>query len=139
MSRRKILLCGNYDVVVLCGTFLKKSDSISVPGYIFIGNNRSSLHRNVTRGPGGVCFLIKESLYEMFNISVFDRTKQDILWIKLKAKTSDLCFCLCVCYLPPGGSTRQCDPESFFTDLLYQYQNAGIVCISGDINSCIWK
>jgi hypothetical protein len=90
MSRRKILLCGNYDVVVLCETFLKKSDSISVPGYIFIGDNRSLLHRNVTRESGGICFLIKESLYEMFNISVLDITKQDIVWIKLKAKTSDL-------------------------------------------------
>jgi hypothetical protein len=53
MFRRKIPLCGNYDVLSLCETLLKKSDSISVPGYRFIDNNRSVLHRNTRRGSGG--------------------------------------------------------------------------------------
>ncbi|CAC5398782.1 unnamed protein product [Mytilus coruscus] len=69
-----------------------------------------------------------------------DCSKEDILWIKLQEKGSTLCFCLCVCYLPPEGSSRWCDPETFFADLLYQvykYQNEGTVCISGDFNSRI--
>ena len=48
---------------------------------------------------------------------------------------------LLVCLLfATEGSTRQCDPELFSTDLLYQiyqYPNEGIVCISGDFNSRI--
>lgn len=98
------------------------------------------LHRNAKRGSGGVCFLIKDSVYKFFDVTLLDCSKEDILWIKLQEKGSTLCFCLCVCYLPPKGSSRRCDPETFFADLLYQvymYQNEGTVCISGDFNSRI--
>ena len=126
--------------MALCETFLRGSDILSVPGYKFIGNNRLVLHQNARRGSGGVCFLIKDKIFDLFNVSVLDSSKQDILWIKLKSKESDLCYCLCVCYLPPEGSSRHSDPNSFFNDLLcqtYEYQNEGIICISGDFNARI--
>ncbi|CAC5400384.1 unnamed protein product [Mytilus coruscus] len=138
--RKSVLLCGDYDFIALCETFLRNSDTISVPGYRFVGKNRSVLHRNAKRGSGGVCFLIKDSVYKFFDVTLLDCSKEDILWIKLQEKGSTLCFCLCVCYLPPEGSSRWCDPETFFADLLYQvykYQNEGTVCISGDFNSRI--
>ena len=47
-------------------------------------------------------------------------------------------LCLCVAYLPPVGSSRQTDPETFFTILLeqvYAHQNKGELVITGDFNA----
>ncbi|VDI22790.1 Hypothetical predicted protein [Mytilus galloprovincialis] len=49
-------------------------------------------------------------------------------------------FCICVCYLPPKGSTRTNDPEQFYSDLtrqVYMYQNLGklYILVVGDFNS----
>ena len=59
-----------------------------------------------------------------------------ILWVKFWNNESS--FCVCVCYLPPDGSTRLNDAEQFYTRLteqVYQYQNLGNVFICGDFNS----
>ena len=45
---------------------------------------------------------------------------------------------MCVCYLPPDGSTRLNDAEHFYmslTEQVYQYQNEGNIYICGDLNS----
>ena len=47
-------------------------------------------------------------------------------------------FNLCVCYLPPEGSSRYVNVDEFFDTLLtkvYQYQNMGQYYICGDFNS----
>ncbi|CAC5399187.1 unnamed protein product [Mytilus coruscus] len=137
--RKSVLSRSDYDVIALCETFLRNSYTISVPEYRFIGKNRSVLHRNAKRGSGGVCFLIKNSVYKSFDVTLLDCSKDNILWIKLQEK-NQIYVSVCVCYLLPEGSSRRCDPETVFADLLYQiymYQNEGTVCISGDFNSRI--
>ncbi|KAK6191131.1 hypothetical protein SNE40_002872 [Patella caerulea] len=74
------------------------------------------------------------------DISILDDSYEDILWIKLSSKSCDFKMCLCVCYLPPTGSSRMSDPDLFFLTLsqqIYSYQNQGLLCICGDFNSRI--
>ncbi|CAC5381001.1 unnamed protein product [Mytilus coruscus] len=65
-----------------------------------------------------------------------DESIEDILWVKLTNGYET--FCICVCYLPPKGSTRTNVPEQFYSDLtrqVYMYQNLGKFYIVGDFNS----
>ena len=63
---------------------------------------------------------------------------EDVIWLKLEHKQSGHKFTVCICYLPPEGSSRRCDGEAFYSDLMlkfYDYQNDGDVIICGDFNS----
>ena len=67
-----------------------------------------------------------------------DISVEDILWIQLKSKSSNLSMCLAVCYLPPTESSRPIDQEMLFDNLLQQVycnQNKGYTIILGDFNS----
>ena len=71
-----------------------------------------------------------------YEYCVLDNAFDDILWVKFWNNESS--FFVCVCYLPPDGSTRLNDAEQFYTRLteqVYQYQNLGNVFICGDFNS----
>ena len=81
---------------------------------------------------------IKRSFLDSFQYEycVLDTKYEDILWVKFW--NNDSSFCVCVCYLPPDGSSRRNDAEEFYTRLteqVYQYQNEGNVYICGDFNS----
>ena len=79
---------------------------------------------------------IKMSFLNKFRYCILDDTYDDILWVKFW--NADSSFCVCVCYLPPDGSTRTNDAEEFYrilTEQVYQYQNIGNIHICGDFNS----
>ena len=40
------------------------------------------------------------------------------MWLKLKHRASDDTLNICICYLPPDGSSGKCDAEAYFTDLM---------------------
>ena len=55
---------------------------------------------------GGIGFLIKQSLYEEYDVSIIDSETEGILWLKFLTKyVIGTGFCCCVCYLPPIEST----------------------------------
>ena len=63
---------------------------------------------------------------------------EDVIWLKLKHRVSDDKLNICLCYLLPDRSSRKCDAEAFFTDLMtkvYEYQNEGDIIICGDFNA----
>ncbi|ESO89846.1 hypothetical protein LOTGIDRAFT_164534 [Lottia gigantea] len=129
---------GNFDVLFLCETFLRFNEKIAVNGYKWLGRNRDITHKKAKRGSGHVGFLIRNNIYDEYHVSILDESLEDILWIKLAHKSSDTYVCLCVCYLPPNGSSYMTDAEQFYNNLLnqvYSFQNEGLVCISGDFNS----
>ena len=60
------------------------------------------------------------------------------MWVELVLKTTSEQFCICVCYLPPEGSSRNVDPRGFFDSLLSQiivYHDRRPYMICGDFNA----
>ena len=113
---------------------------ISFSDYKWFGHNRTNLHSNARRGSGGVGCFVKRSLLDRFEVSMVDRSIEDIMWLKIKCLRSDESVLFCICYLPPENSSRKVDAEHFYTNLMhqvYQYQNIGKIVICGDLNSRI--
>ena len=140
-ARVKCLKSADLDILAIAETHLREKESLSVPGYIWFGKNRSTNHVNANRGSGGVGILIKEHLLDWFDVSILDNSIDDMMWIKLKCKLYVLsAICLCVCYLPPVNSSRQVCPVEYFDKLLdcvYSYQTEGQIVLCGDFNSRI--
>ena len=95
--------------------------------------------KNEVRGSGGVGLLVKERLYDKFNINVWDSSYEGILWVRFEQQeNSQVIFLICVCYLPPSSSSRGDTSQEFFETLGNQYllySNCGLVCIFGDFNA----
>ena len=113
---------------------------ISFSDYKWFGHNRTNLHSNARSGSGGVGCFVKRSLLDRFEVSIVDRSKEDIMWLKIKCLRSDESVFFCICYLPPENSSLKVDAEHFYTNLMhqvyqYQYQNIGKIVICGDLNS----
>lgn len=119
---------------------LTGEQQLVVPGYTWVGHNRTALHHRARTGSGGVGFLIKDSLLQHVSVSVLDSTAEDVLWVQLRGTEVNFVFNLCVCYLPPEGSSRHVDAQEFYENLLGQvfaYNNNGGFYICGDLNSRI--
>ena len=96
------------------------------------------MHGNARRGSGGVGVLIREELYDSFEVETVDRNIEGILWICFKCKyDSDFNFSIAAFYLPPSDTRRPNDQEKFFENLLQVYcnQSMGNTIICGDFNS----
>ena len=85
---------------------------------MYIGKNRSDIHSNAKRGSGGVGIFIKQTFLNNYDFKILDDKNDDILWIKFWNGDDNLC--ICVCYLPPQGSSKDNCEESFFTLLTEQ-------------------
>ena len=94
---------------------------------------------NARTSSGGVGFLVRTSLLSDLEVSVIGETVDDVIWIKMKYRTVlNICFCICVCYLPPANSSRPVCASLFYDKLLkkvYLYHTYGTVVICGDLNS----
>ena len=106
------------DIIGVSETHLKDNDSIDFEGYTWFANNRSNTHINAWSGSGGVAFLVKNTLFNNFEVSICDKSNEGILWLKLKHKYDDFYLFPCVCYLPPKYSTRQIDVNTFYDSIL---------------------
>ena len=114
------------DIIGLAETHLRDNNIPFIKGYSAFTHNRTQLHRRAKVGSGGVCVLIKLYILEQFTVKIPDNDIEDILWVKLVHKTTSEQFCICVCYLPPEGSSRNVDLRGFFDTLLsqiYVYQD----------------
>ena len=110
-------------------------------GYRWFGNNRKSLHVNAKVGSGGVGFLVRNDILDRFNVSVLDDEYEGILWLKLQStKSTNDCFCMCVCYLPPENSRRAVNVNEFFDTLItliYTHQTfVGFLFLLGSGKGC---
>lgn len=103
--REKILLDHNPDVISLNETHLKHNDVIHLQGYIWFGHNRMK-HFKAVKGSGGVGFLVKNELFEFYEVNVKDTSLEGILGLQFKNRFSGYCFAIFTCYLPPEESTR---------------------------------
>ena len=125
------------DIFGIAETFLQGNTVLTVDGYTWYGQNRKHLHDNARRGSGGVGCFVKSTLLNSYSVSILNSDTEGILWLRLDAKMSNDCICLCVCYLPPENSSRAVDGNSFYDKLfdhICTYQNTGDLIICGDFN-----
>ena len=121
-------------IIGLVQTHLTGNNDIILDGYRWFGNNRKSLHVNAKVGSGGVGFLVRNDILDSFNVSVLDDEYESILWLKLQStESTNDCFCICVCDLPPENSTRAVNVNEFFDTLITQIYTYQFIC--GDFNS----
>ena len=126
------------DLLALAETHLISNNELRVAGYTWVGQNRTNIHISARNGSGGVGLLIENTFASNYNIQILDKGHEGILWINFKHILNGTCFNLCVCYLPPEGSSRYVNVDEFFDTLLtkiYQYQGMGQYYICGDFNS----
>lgn len=127
------------DIIGVAETHFKHGQNLDLNGYLWFGNNRKHLHVRARAGSGGVGVLVKESLCNDFNISIVDSAKEGILWVNFEpTATSGARFYVCVCYLPPEGSTRNVNVHDFYDTLLsdiYTIPGSNMFYICGDFNS----
>ena len=131
------MLHSELDILCVAETKLIGEDVLNIAEYTWLGHNRLQLHRNAWAGSGGVGILVRNTLLRDYSVSVLDKTCEGILWIQFKGKENAEDFNVCVCYLPPEGSTRNVDAEEYFETLLsqvYCYQDK-LMFICGDFNS----
>ena len=69
------------DIFGICETFFRGNEEPEVHGYKWIGNNRKDMHKRANRGSGDVGAFIKDGLYDYFDITPLDKSKDDIIWM----------------------------------------------------------
>ena len=127
------------DAIGVAETHLSPRDVVQMDRYTWIGHSRKTKHKKAVSSSGGVGLLIKSELMRKFEVVILDKSHEDILWVNLVCKEDESkCFPMCVCYLPPEGSSSNIDPNDFFNTLLHQvsrFQKLGTFQIIGDFNS----
>ena len=53
----------------------------------------------------GVCILLKEIIYGNFNVSIVDKTYDDIMALTLRCKTFNHLLLIIAAYIPPENSS----------------------------------
>ena len=66
-----------YDI--LCETWLKKDQTVSLPGYSWFGQSRLRISQRAIQGSGGVGILVKSNLLQDYNASILDSQIEGIL------------------------------------------------------------
>ena len=106
----------------------------------FLWHNRQHTHINAPKGSGGVGIFVRNSLFDLFEINVVDRTYDGILGILLKSKLTDHDIVIYTVYLSPENSLWGRNATDFYSHLVGQVylsfdNDAVFVC--GDFNSRI--
>ena len=81
--------------------------------------------------------LVKNNILHLYSASIINKDVEGILWVQLTCKQTREMFRVCVCYLPPEGSSRKFDAQDFYDSLLthiYMYQTDCPFVICGDFN-----
>ena len=138
MLRSNVIKACNLDIVCLCETFLKDEQTIEVPGYSWFGNNRKSISKRAFRGSGGVGILIRDSVLKQYSVASISDKHEGIIWLQFINRTTNKQFGICVCYLPPAGSSRGDQSQEFFDTLkalVIDNYHLGEFLICGDFNA----
>ena len=94
------------DILCLTETHLCGNEVINLPGYMWFGHNRKSVHKKVWRGSGGVGVLVANHVLESFSVNILSNDFENILCINLVHTATAETFGVCTAYLPPSNSSR---------------------------------
>ena len=128
------------NIICLIETHLLEGNNIKVEGYSWYGQNRKLKHIQAERDTGGIGILVKNSLYEDFNISIIDKQYERILAMNFEHKISHVNISVMCTYLPPENSIYGMDSSSFFSHLIsltYETMSSDLTLICGDLNARI--
>ena len=128
----------NLDIICVNETFLLEEQELNIPGYKWFGNNRKHIAKRACRGSGGVGILIKRSTLEHFDVAVISDKFEGILWVQLIHRLSKRSIGVCVCYLPPIGSSKGDQSAEFFESLkalIVENYSVEDFVICGDFNA----
>ena len=133
-------LIEHIDTQILCinETHLKNNQTISLDGYQFYTFNRQLTHVNAPKGSGGVGIFVHNSLYDVYEINIINRSFDGILGILLKSKQTGYKIVVYSVYLPPENSPWGRNATDFFSHLLgqmYLLSDADAIFVCGDLNS----
>ena len=142
--RRAILNSEDVKSDIICIQETHLADNITnqpeLEGYKWRGHCRTQRHINANRTHGGVGIFIKESLYNVYDISILDSSYDGILSMLFKDKVTSYSFAVYCCYLPPETSPYGRDNTAFFTHLLsliYLHNYVDCCFLAGDLNARI--
>ena len=127
-------------ILCIIETHLDRDRTIQVNGYQFIKHNRTVKHRRAPKTHGGVGILVKDELYETYNIQVVDKSIDGILGVKFTNKVTEYDFIVFACYLAPDSSPYGRNQSEYFGHLitqLYLYSECDQIYICGDFNGRI--
>ncbi len=83
--------------------------------------------------------LVTDTIYDDYVVELTDSSIEGIMWVKFTSRiNSNDVFYVCVCYLPPEGSTRNVNAHEFYDNLLSQIltiPNQHLFFVCGDFNS----
>ncbi len=96
--RRKVIHHFNPDILSITETHLEKDENIKMTGYTFISHHRTIKHVKAPKIHGGVG-LVKDMLYNKFNITVIDKNLEGILGVKFVDKNTEKDFIIFTCML----------------------------------------
>lgn len=134
----------NYDIVMLCETWLKDNDcdNVYLRNFNVFHTVRKSLHRKARRGSGGITIFVRKCIDAEIVSEVCDHVV--VLEInKFKGVNQGIGnkkLYLIVCYIPPKSTTYQCslcsgDYFAELSTLVERYSQLGNVFVTGDMNA----
>ncbi len=138
LVRSKVIKGENPDICTLLETHLKGADEIKIESYETYSFNRKLSNKRAKRIFGGLCVLVKLTLFNYFSVQIFDKEYDGILALKFKHKYTDYTFVLIAGYLPPDRSPYGRDALGFYnhvSNLIYQTSDCDTVYFTGDLNS----
>jgi dUTPase len=94
----------NCDIISICETHLPISVELAVQGYSWIGFNRTSIHVNAPKPSGGVGLLIKQWIFDVYTVSLIDRSYDGILGVKFLNSATDHDFIVYSQKIPQEGA-----------------------------------
>lgn len=131
---------GGADLVGLVETHLWRNDQINVEGYKWYGHNRKFQRHNAVRASGGVGFLVKDGVFEEYEIMICSQDTEGLLALKCVHKATGYISVIACTYLPPENSPYGNRPEEFFNKMLllvYENNEADNILFVGDLNARI--
>jgi exonuclease III len=117
-----------YDIVALCETRLKATDSVTAKGY--------TMHRKDNRdGWGGVALLVNSRFAPL--LCALKPTFRDQLWAKIPGTRGERDLYVCAAYMPQESKSRSVREAAWaaLTKSVLQYQRKGRVVLLGDLNA----
>ena len=131
-------LSKNYDIILLCETWLKPDSDFNfiLPGFVEIVSSRKRLNHRARRGAGGVLMYIRNEFADMVAVEHMECEIEDRLWIRI-VRNNENVF-LGVWYMPPKGTTGFYGSHTYWESLseeLSYLQDRGKVIIAGDFNA----
>ena len=133
------------DVLLLQETHLNGDNIINIDGYIsdvLFFNNRTERHVNANKDYGGVAILFHNTVHNLYDISLVDKSYDGVIIVNLVHKVTAYNILMICGYLPPESSTWGRNAVGFYSHILsymYQYTHCDAVYMCGDLYSKLGK